>query len=334
MTSAAVGLSFRAEVDPDRIQRLAAAAARFEFPALRVWDDLGDPPPAPLLLALADRDKTARLGLACLAVPKYASWDGVVGLMAALGAMRSGPVFIGLAAGAWLDPVGLRPATVRQVAEAASVIEYLIERNTNGFEGRHYSVAPGFRLNYQVTDNRPSLMIGGWGERMLHLAGEIADEVKVGGTAAPEMATLARERIAPGALQGQRDPTSIGVVLGAVTIVDEDRKVAVEEARRRAATYIPVIGRLDTPAAEAFPDAIAAVSDAARRGDMEAASRAIPDALLARFAFAGTAADVIRQVESCLAAGASRVDFGSPHGLDPIGGIELIGSQVLPYFRR
>ncbi len=232
--------------------------------------------------------------------------------MAALGAMRSGPVFIGLAAGAWLDQVGLRPATVRQVAEAASVIEYLIECNTNGFEGRHYSVAPGFRLNYQVTDNRPSLMIGGWGERMLHLAGEIADEVKVGGTAAPEMATLARERIAPGALQGQRDPTSIGVVLGAVTIVDEDRKVAVEEARRRAATYIPVIGRLDTPAAEAFPDAIAAVSDAARRGDMEAASRAIPDALLARFAFAGTAADVIRQVESCLAAGASRVDFGSP----------------------
>jgi 5,10-methylenetetrahydromethanopterin reductase len=122
--------------------------------------------------------------------------------------------------------------------------------------------------------------------------------------------------------------------MGAVTIVDTDRAAAMREARRRAATYIPVVGPLDPGAMRDFPDAIAAVSRAMATGDVDAAQRAIPDALLRRFAFAGTPADVIAHVEALLDAGATRVDFGSPHGLDPVDGVELIGTQVLPYFRR
>jgi 5,10-methylenetetrahydromethanopterin reductase len=334
MTAAGVGLSFRAEVDPQRIERLASAAARYGFPALSVWDDLGDPPPFPLLHALAERDKTANLGFACLAVPKYPSLDGVVGMATALAAMREGPVFIGLTSGAWLSQTGLQPGSVGQVGEAAAVLKYLFAGQTIGFQGSHYNLAPGFRLNFDLPREPPSLMIGGWGKRMLHLAGEMADEVKVGGSAAPEMAALARERIEPGARAAGRDPADIGLVLGAVTIVDDDRNAAIEAARRRAATYIPVIGALDPGAQAAFPDAIAAVGEAMQRGDLDAAMRAIPDALLRRFAFAGTPDDVIRQVEVVFAAGATRVDFGSPHGLDPVTGIELIGSRVLPYFRK
>ena len=334
MTNAAVGLSFRAEVDPQRIERLSSVAARFEFPALSVWDDLGDPPPAPLLLTLAERDKTARLGFACLAVPKYAAWDGIAGLLAGLSASREGPVFVGLSAGAWLEQVGLKPATALQIGEAASVLSYLLEGRTSGHTGSYYSIAPGFRLNYQLPERQPSLMIGAWGKRTLHLAGQIADEVKVGGSAGPEMAALARERLTPGALDKGRDPSGIGIVMGAVTIVDEDRNSAIAEARRRAATYIPVIGHLDTVATESFPDAITAISEAMARGDRDAAAQAIPDALLSRFAFCGAPEDVIRQVEACLAGGATRVDFGSPHGIDSVSGIELIGQQVLPYFRQ
>ena len=332
--STAIGLSFRAEIDPERIQRLSGAAARFEFPALSVWDDLGDPPPAPLLLALAERDKTARLGFACLAVPKYAAWDGVAGLLAALSATRSGPVFVGLSAGAWLEQVGLKPATAPQIGDAAAVLRYLLEGRDSGYTGRYYSIAPGFRLNYPLPERQPSLMIGAWGKRTLDLAGQIADEVKVGGFAGPEMAAIARERLTPGALEQNRDPASIGVVMGAVTIVDEDRNAAINEARGRAATYIPVIGQLDSVATESFPDAIAAITEAMTRGDRDAAARAIPDALLSRFAFCGAPDDLIHQVEACLASGASRVDFGSPHGLDSVSGIELIGQRVLPYFKK
>lgn len=334
MSTEGVGLSFRAEVDPVRIEALAGAAARYGFPALSVWDDLGDPHPFPLLRALAEHDKAAKVGFACLAVPKYPSLDGVAGLLAALAAGREGPVFVGLTSGAWLTQVGLRSATVRQVGEAAAVLQHLLAQRTDGFEGRHYRIASGFRLNFDMPPPPPALMIGGWGERTLRLAGEVADEVKVGGSASPEMAALARQRIEPGARAAGREPGDIGLVLGAVTIVDEDRGAALDAARRRAATYIHVIGKLDPGALAAFPDAIEAVGAAMQRGDVDAAARAIPDALLRRFAFAGTPEDVVRQVEGVLAAGATRVDFGSPHGLDPIAGIELIGSRVLPYFRE
>ena len=330
--SAAVGLSFRAESDPSRIEAISQAAARYSFPALSVWDDLGDPPPWPLLLALAERDRLARLGVACLAVPKYASLDGVVGVMAAVSQMRRGPVFIGLASGAWLDQVGLKGASVQQISEAAGVIQYLWRRETTGFEGRYYSVAPGFRLNFDTPAAVPGLMIGGWGERVLHLAGQIAEEVKLGGTAASDLAAIARARIEPGALAAGRDPRHIGVVLGAVTIVDTDGKAAMAEARRRAAPYIAVIGKHDPFAAQWFPDALDAIERAANAGHLELAAASVPDDLLRRFAFAGTPDDVIRQVEAALSAGATRVDFGSPHGLDPIGGIGLIGERVLPYF--
>jgi 5,10-methylenetetrahydromethanopterin reductase len=333
MSTGRVGLSFRAEADPTRIEQLAGAASRFSFPALSVWDDLGDPPPAPLLLELAKRDRSAKVGFACLAVPKYATWDGVVGLLALLAAGREGPVFVGLAAGAWLNQVGLEPAGVRRVAEAAAAIRYLLGGRTEGLEGRYYSVAPGFRLNYALPESPPGLMIGAWGERLLHLAGEIADEVKVGGTAGPETAALAKERIAPGATAAGRDPRSVGVVMGAVTIVDDNREAALREARRRAATYIPVVGALDPVAMDAHADAIEAVSAAMAKGDVATAMQSIPDGLLSRFAFAGNAADVIRQVEACIEAEADRVDFGSPHGLDPIRGIEIIGEKVLPHFR-
>jgi 5,10-methylenetetrahydromethanopterin reductase len=229
--------------------------------------------------------------------------------------------------------VGLVPASVRQVAEAAEVISYLLARRTDGYEGRYYRVAPGFQLNYTTPSRSPSLMIGGWGQHILNLAGEIADEVKIGGAAGPELPAIARQRIAPGAQARGRDPDEIGVVLGAVTIVDEDRDAAVAEVRRRAATYIPVVGALDPVATRDYPDALAAIGEASNRGDFEAAARAIPDGLLKRFAFAGAPNDVIHQVEAALSGGASRVDFGSPHGLGPIAGIDLIGAKVLPYFR-
>ena len=50
------------------------------------------------------------------------------------------------------------------------------------------------------------------------------------------------------------------------------------------------------------------------------------------FALAGTPADIIAQTEALFAAGASRVEYGTPHGLSTGSGLELLGQQVLPAF--
>ncbi|HBY45071.1 MAG TPA: LLM class flavin-dependent oxidoreductase, partial [Chloroflexi bacterium] len=64
------------------------------------------------------------------------------------------------------------------------------------------------------------------------------------------------------------------------------------------------------------------------------AGRLIPDDLLDRFAFAGTPTQVIEQCEAIFAAGATRIEFGTPHGITAEGGIRLLGERVLPALRR
>jgi 5,10-methylenetetrahydromethanopterin reductase len=159
---------------------------------------------------------------------------------------------------------------------------------------------------------------------MLALGGEMADEVKVGGCACSDLVPVARQRI------GSED---VRIVLGAVTVVDEDGDAARRVARRRAVTYIPVVGAGDPVAREQFGDNLRRISEAMATGDVEAAEVALPDELLSRFAFAGTPTDVIRQAEGIFEAGAGRIEFGSPHGIDGVSGIRLLGEKVLPYFR-
>ena len=69
-------------------------------------------------------------------------------------------------------------------------------------------------------------------------------------------------------------------------------------------------------------------------GDADGAGRLIPDEVLDRFAFSGTPAQVAAQVSELYAAGATRVELGTPHGVTSIRGVELIGREVLPALER
>ena len=68
----------------------------------------------------------------------------------------------------------------------------------SGFAGELFTLAPGHGLAYEPARRRVPLMIGTWGPRTAALAGEVADEVKIGGCANPEMvpvdARVDRER--------------------------------------------------------------------------------------------------------------------------------------------
>ena len=65
----------------------------------------------------------------------------------------------------------------------------------------------------------------------------------------------------------------------------------------------------------------------------EEAGALLSDDVLARFAFAGTPAEVAGQAEALFDAGASRIDFGTPHGIDEPHGVVLLCAEVLPRLR-
>lgn len=303
------GIGLRSDRPLPEFGRLARLAEELGFDVVSVFADLGYPPPLPPLLAAAAATRRVRLGPACLN-PYTTHPVEIAAQTAALDAASKGRAYIGLAKGAWLSSIGVaQPRPVTAVREAADVVRGLLA-------GR---------------DPIP-LLIGGWGPRMSALAGEIADELKVGGSANPDLVPVMLARLREGAAVAGRSPASTGLVLGAVTVVDENGDAARDRARSAVAMYFEVVASLD-PTLNVRSDLVKEVGQRLEHGDERGAGRLIPDELLDRFAFAGTPEDVVRQVSAILDAGASRIEFGSPFGLEAEHGLRLLGERVLPEYR-
>jgi 5,10-methylenetetrahydromethanopterin reductase len=176
-------------------------------------------------------------------------------------------------------------------------------------------------------------MVGTWGSKLARVAGELADEVKIGGSSNPLMAKHLQSQISSGERIAGRKPGSVKVVIGAVTVVDKDKQVARKIARREVALYFPIVASLD-PTIQVDPDLLDRIQSLVNLGDFDEAAALISDDLLDLFAFSGGPNDVIEQSFGLYEAGVGRVEFGTPHGVDPKVGIDLLGSDVIPEIRK
>ena len=104
------------------------------------------------------------------------------------------------------------------------------------FAGERFSLPLGSRLQYECLGLGVPLLIGTWSPKLAAFAGEAAQELKVGGSANPDVVPVMRERI------GNDD---VRIVFGAVTVVDEDGERARAIARREVAMYLDVVAKLD-----------------------------------------------------------------------------------------
>jgi 5,10-methylenetetrahydromethanopterin reductase len=202
-----------------------------------------------------------------------------------------------------------------------------------GVTGQRFRLPAGAALREQPFRASVPLLIGTWGPRLARIAGEMAEEVKIGGTANPEMVPLMRRWVAEGERTAGRPPNGARIVVGAVTVVDEDGGLARTKAQREVVMYLDVVGALDRTF-EFPPGLLERIRDEFRVAGAEAAGRLVPDEVLDRFAFAGTPDAVAERALEVLHAGADRIDFGTPHGATDDGGLELLGAKVLPAIRE
>ncbi len=228
--------------------------------------------------------------------------------------------------------------TIRKLKMGDSILELLAP--TGGPGGRPagplsmvasevFSLRGHQAFRFPVERRDVPVLIGTWGARTAALAGEFASEVKVGGSANPALLPTMREWINVGATRTGRSPNDVGIVLGAVTVVDRDGQAARDRARAEVARYLPVVGPLD-PTVVIDPDLLSRIETAVLHHDFSGAGALVPEALLDRFAFAGTPEDVAARAYALLAAGATRIEFGTPHGLTEHEGLRLLGEHVLP----
>ncbi|HEY3504481.1 MAG TPA: LLM class flavin-dependent oxidoreductase [Actinocatenispora sp.] len=319
-----VSIAFQSDKGPDEYAALAVAAESYGFDGISVFGDLGYQPPLYPLLAMARATSRVRLGAACLN-PYLTHPVEIAGQVAALDAASDGRAYLGLARGSWLSRVGVaqdRPlATLR---EAAEVVAALLAGDDSGYPGEVFRIEPGTTLRYAPRRATVDLLLGVWGPRGARLAAGIADEVKLGGSANPDMVATMRRWLA--------GPREVGVVAGAVTVVDEDRTAARRRARGEVAMYLDVVARLD-PTVAVDPALLSRLGALVAASAYDRAGALIGDDLLDRFCFAGTPDEVAERAAALIDAGASRIEFGTPHGLTDSRGVDLLGAEVLPRIR-
>jgi 5,10-methylenetetrahydromethanopterin reductase len=328
-----IGLGLQGDKRPGDYAALARLAEAHGFDVLSVFGDFMFQPPIVPLLEMAAATGRVRLGAACWNPFSVHPYE-IAGQLAALDLASGGRAYLGLAQGAWLDAVGIRRRQpVRALGEAVALITALIAGDDRELAGDQFPLAAGTRLRYPAHRPRVPVLIGAWGPRMAALAGRVADELKIGGTANPEMVGVLRSRIAVGAAEVGRRPDEVGIVVGAVTVVDEDEKLARARARTEVALYLGEVAHLD-PTVTVPADLLTEVRRRVAAGDQPGAGDLIPDEVLDLFAFSGTPEQVAAQARRLIDAGVHRVEFGTPHGLTDAGGVDLLGSRVLPLLAR
>jgi 5,10-methylenetetrahydromethanopterin reductase len=305
-----LGLGLQTDKPPGTYARLAQAAEDGGFDVVTTFNDLWFQPALPALLEIAHATRRVRVGPSCLN-PFTLHPVEIAGQTAMLDAASDGRAFLGLARGAWLESLGVDQAEpVTAIREAWEIVERLLAGDESAFAGERFSLPQGSGLRYERRRPRVPLLVGTWSPKLAAFAGTAAQEVKIGGSANPDIVPVMRERIGN---------DEVRIVLGAVTVVDEDGERARSIARREVAMYLGVVAQLD-PTLSFDPEVLSADAQ-------------IPDDVLDRFAFAGTPAQVAEHAGAVFDAGAGRIDFGTPHGVPEERGVELLCTQVVPRLR-
>jgi 5,10-methylenetetrahydromethanopterin reductase len=305
---------------------LAASAEAYGFDGVSVYNDMLYQPAWLPLLVIAQNTQRIRIGPAAVN-PFTAHPINIAGNVALVDAASNGRAYCGFARGAWLDFLGLKPQKpIATLREAMLSVRHLLRGDKTAFKGDHFQLQGGDTLRWDGVRPDIPFLLGSWGAKTIQACLPLVSEIKLGGTANPGAARWLRGLIAEQTAQ-------IGVVCGSVTVVDKDGSAARELARREVALYLPVVTELD-PSVRIEPDRLQGIRQAMEAYDVEKAITFISDDLLQRFAFAGTPDELTAQALALIEAGCDRIEFGTPHGLNPETGLALLGEKVLPQIRE
>lgn len=324
-----VSIAFQTNKPITAYGALAAQAEAYGFDAVTVYNDMLYQPAWLPLMEMVRATKHVQLGAAALN-PFTCHPINIAGSMALIDEASNGRAYLGIARGAWLDFLGIEPpSSPRALREAIECIRHLLGRSTEPYRGKYFSLGGGDTLRWNILRADIPILLGTWGEQTMRGCLPYAAEIKLGGTANPALvkrtrAFLDRECAAIG-----RDASSVGLVVGAVSVADRDGDAARARAKREVALYLPVVAELDKTI-EIDQEWCREMQDCAARNDRESAARIISDKLLSKFAFAGTPDEIAERTRALFDAGAARVEYGTPHGITIENGMKLLGERVLP----
>ncbi|NMC11693.1 MAG: LLM class flavin-dependent oxidoreductase [Chloroflexi bacterium] len=228
------------------------------------------------------------------------NWTRNIGLLAAtfltLDDLAPDRIICGI--GAWWDPlarnVGIdRRKPLTAMRETIIVLRRLLNMERVTFHGEFHHV-DGIELDVvhgRRTPRHVPIMIGATGDKMMELAGEIADGVVLNYCVPPEYNDNALEFLAKGAKLAGRNMDNIDKPQLVVCSVDNDREKAIDSTRGLLTQYLaqqPHIAK----ASGVSPDVVAQIQSIlgwpATKEQINQAKHLVPEDLIHRITASGT----------------------------------------------
>jgi 5,10-methylenetetrahydromethanopterin reductase len=236
-------LTFEAEISPGMAAADVVALARMAedvgFDRLGIsdvvlWQDCF------VLLGLVARE-TSRILLGPMVTNPYTRHPAVLASLAAtLHDVSNGRFFLGIGAGAGLEPLGGgSPRLVTSLRECVTAIRGLLQGGTVDYTGETVSLH-GARLRHGPA--KVPISIGTRSPQVMRLAGEIADIALVGGHyLSPSLAADYRTWIAKGAARAGRPISTVEIAPRITLCTSVDGALARRSVKRYVAHYAALI---------------------------------------------------------------------------------------------
>ncbi|MHB1909312.1 MAG: LLM class flavin-dependent oxidoreductase [Nitrososphaerales archaeon] len=287
------------------------------------------------LSAIATRTKRVKLGNTIL--NPYTTNPGELAMyVASLDELSSGRCLCGISAGSleymdWLGIEAKKPLS--RTKEAVELIRKLISGQNAEFQGKEFHWSKQCYMRFKPIRSTIPIYIGGQGDKMLEYSGASGDGA-LPLLYPPEFAEYGVSMIKQGAKKAGRDPSRVDVA-GCVWIsVAKDRESAIIDPLRELIAYFgPLLGAKGLASIGLTHKDFESVQETFRKSGIVQASKLVNEKMLG-LAIYGSPDECISKLEKLEKAGVDEVLVGAPLGPDPKSSIEILGSQVIPRFRR
>lgn len=329
-----ISLQMHSLRSPNEWIDMARKAEECGFAEFHIAERLDFPYPTwPSLFIMAEH--TTRIGLGTGVTNPYSRHPAVTAKMIAmLDAYSHGRAAPGIGQGdLWqFDRLGIghqRPLAA--LREAVQVIRYLLAGRDDGFSGKAYSIQPGLGFKWKGYREHTPIFVGSRSPGGMAVAGEVADELHLPNCVAPQFVALAKEQVAKGMHKAGRNGNMLPLSASPQFGLSRDRKAAVRHAQERIGGFIEWM-KVPCELMGIEKDERARLSGAKERGDLDYLYRNVTGRYLQAFAVAGTAKDVIEQLEQLAGLGFDHITINEP-GPNLDEALELLGKEVLPHFQ-
>jgi 5,10-methylenetetrahydromethanopterin reductase len=245
------------------------------------------------------------------------NWTRNIGLLAAtfltLDDLAPGRIICGI--GAWWDPlarnVGIeRRKPLTAMRETIEVLRRLLNMERVTFHGEFHHV-DGIELDVVHGRKEPRdvpIMIGATGDKMMELAGEIADGVVLNYCVPPEYNDSAMRSLEIGARRAGRSLEEIDRPQLVVCSVDHDRERAIDTTRELLTQYLaqqPHIAKASGVSDEVVRQIQSILGWPATKEQIRRAKHFVPDELVHRITASGTPDEARSKVQEYIDRGAT-----------------------------